>query len=71
MMTETIVIAGGLGSFGSPLPGRLLADGCSVGCLGNLCTGSLANVAHVTGNPAFRVVRYSTTGIRLAGWPAR
>src|SRR5579862_7659783 len=54
---ETIVITGGAGFLGSHLSERLLADGCSVVCLDNFCTGTPENVAHLLENPAFRLVR--------------
>lgn len=61
-MPETIVITGGAGFLGSHLCERLLADGYPVVCLDNFCTGTSANVAHLIGNPAFRLVRYDVTG---------
>ena len=56
-MTERVVITGGAGFLGSHLSERLLADGCSVVCLDNFCTGTPENVAHLLENPAFRLVR--------------
>ena len=56
-MTERVVITGGAGFLGSHLSERFLADGCSVVCLDNFCTGTPQNVAHLLENPAFRLVR--------------
>ena len=56
-MTERVVITGGAGFLGSHLSERFLADGCSVVCLDNFCTGTPENVAHLLENPAFRLVR--------------
>jgi dTDP-glucose 4,6-dehydratase len=58
---ETIVITGGAGFLGSHLSERLLAEGCSVICLDNFCTGTPENVARLVENPAFRLVRYDVT----------
>jgi dTDP-glucose 4,6-dehydratase len=60
-MAETVVITGGAGFLGSHLAQRLLADGCSVTCVDNFCTGTHANVAHMMMNPAFRLVRYDVS----------
>ena len=56
-MIERVVITGGAGFLGSHLSERLLADGCSVVCLDNFCTGTPENVAHLLENPAFHLVR--------------
>ena len=68
-MAETIVITGGAGFLGSHLSERLLAEGCSVVCLDNFCTGTPANVAHLTEDPAFRLVRYDITEYLYVGGP--
>ena len=47
------VVTGGAGFLGSHLCDRLLARGTEVLVLDNLLTGSLDNVAHLLGNPAF------------------
>jgi dTDP-glucose 4,6-dehydratase len=54
---ERVVITGGAGFLGSHLSERFLADGCSVVCLDNFCTGTPENVAHLLENRAFRLVR--------------
>jgi dTDP-glucose 4,6-dehydratase len=69
LMGETIVITGGAGFLGSHLSERLLADGCTVICLDNFCTGTPANVAHLIENPAFRLVRYDVTEYLYVGGP--
>ena len=66
---ETIVITGGAGFLGSHLSERLLADGCSVICLDNFCTGTPANVAHLIENPRFRLMRYDVTEYLYVGGP--
>lgn len=60
-MAETIVITGGAGFVGSHLSERLVAEGCSVVCLDDFCTGTPANVAHLSDNPAFRLIRCDVT----------
>jgi dTDP-glucose 4,6-dehydratase len=69
LMAETIVITGGAGFLGSHLSERLLADGCSVICLDNFCTGTPTNVAHLIEHPAFRLVRYDVTEYVYVGGP--
>lgn len=68
-MSETVVITGGAGFLGSHLSERLLADGCRVICLDNFCTGTPDNVAHLTGNPAFRLIKYDVSGYLHVGEP--
>jgi len=48
------LIAGGAGFIGSHLCERLVSDGHEVTCLDNLCTGTLENLAGLTGNPRFK-----------------
>jgi dTDP-glucose 4,6-dehydratase len=66
---DTIVITGGAGFLGSHLCERLLADGCTVICLDNFCTGAPANVAHLIENPRFRLIRYDVTEYLYVGGP--
>jgi dTDP-glucose 4,6-dehydratase len=68
-MSETVVITGGAGFLGSHLSQRLLADGCRVICLDNFCTGTPDNVAHLTENPAFRLIRYDVSSYLHVGEP--
>jgi dTDP-glucose 4,6-dehydratase len=56
-----IVLAGAAGFIGSHLTDRLLADGHEVIGLDNLITGSLANLAHLEGNPRFHFLRHDIT----------
>ncbi|MDN5747867.1 MAG: SDR family oxidoreductase [Pseudonocardia sp.] len=55
------VVTGGAGFLGSHLSERLLAEGYSVLCLDNFCTGSAANVAHLTEMGPFRLIRADVT----------
>lgn len=56
-----VVITGGAGFLGSHLCTELLARGSEVVCLDNFLTGAPANVAHLLGDPAFRLVRCDVT----------
>ncbi|MDQ3987841.1 MAG: SDR family oxidoreductase [Actinomycetota bacterium] len=55
------VVTGGAGFLGSHLCERLLSEGYSVLCLDNFCTGSPANVAHLTEVGPFRLIRADVT----------
>src|SRR5260370_41047152 len=66
---ETLVSTGGAGFLGSHLSARLIADGCSVTCLDNFCTGTPANVAHLIENPRFQLMRYAVTEYLYVGGP--
>lgn len=53
-----ILVTGGAGFIGSHLCDRLVTDGHEVICLDNFYTGSKRNIAHLTGNPQFELVRH-------------
>ncbi len=57
MTRRRAVVTGGAGFLGSHLCERLLAEGLEVICLDNFVTGTPANVEHLIGSDAFRVVR--------------
>jgi dTDP-glucose 4,6-dehydratase len=59
-MTRTVV-TGGAGFLGSHLCERLLADGSDVIAIDNFLTGTPANVAHLTDNPRFRLLKADIT----------
>ena len=62
------VVTGGAGFLGSHLCDRLLAEGWDVLALDNLITGMESNVAHLQGNPRFRMARADVTRyIEVAG----
>jgi dTDP-glucose 4,6-dehydratase len=58
---ERAVVTGGAGFLGSHLCERLVAAGTQVECLDNFLTGNPANVAHLIGNPLFRLHRCDVT----------
>jgi UDP-glucuronate decarboxylase len=53
-----ILVTGGAGFLGSHLCERLLADGNEVICLDNFFTGSKQNIATLSANPNFELVRH-------------
>jgi nucleoside-diphosphate-sugar epimerase len=55
------LVAGGAGFLGSHLCDRLLAEGASVICVDNLCTGSRANIAHLLDRPDFTFIEHDVT----------
>ena len=62
-----VVITGAAGFIGSHLSETLLAQGHSVVGIDNLCTGDLANIAHLSGKD-FEFIRYDVTNyINVAG----
>jgi len=56
-----IVVSGAAGFIGSHLCDRLLAEGHAVEALDNFLTGSRRNVAHLAGNPRFRLAEVDIT----------
>ena len=50
-----------MGFLGSHICDRLIKEGIEVICLDNLLTGNEENVAHLIGNPLFKVIRYDVT----------
>ncbi|MDR1058746.1 MAG: GDP-mannose 4,6-dehydratase, partial [Treponema sp.] len=55
------LVTGGAGFLGSHLCERLIREGCDVVCLDNFFTGQKRNIAHLTGNPYFELVRHDVT----------
>ncbi|TDD28288.1 SDR family oxidoreductase [Kribbella turkmenica] len=55
------VVTGGAGFIGSHLCERLLDEDYEVLCLDNFLTGRPENVAHLTGDPGFRLIRCDVT----------
>ena len=70
-----IVVTGGAGFIGSHLCDALLAQGHNVTAIDNFITGNRANIAHLGGHPAFRLVEhdicrpFDTPEIEAAGRP--
>lgn len=58
---KRILVTGGAGFLGSHLCERLLREGNEVLCLDNFFTGRKQNVAHLTGNPYFEIIRHDVT----------
>ncbi|MBN1259846.1 MAG: SDR family oxidoreductase [Anaerolineae bacterium] len=56
-----ILITGGAGFIGSHLCDRYLADGHDVIAMDNLSTGSVANIAHLSGHPRFHFIKHDVT----------
>jgi len=53
-----VLVTGGAGFIGSHLCERLLKDGHHVLCVDNFFTGSRDNVAHLLGQPSFRMIEH-------------
>jgi dTDP-glucose 4,6-dehydratase len=58
---ERVVVTGGAGFLGSHLCAHLVGRGIEVVALDNLVTGSLDNLAHLMGNPAFSLREQDVT----------
>jgi dTDP-glucose 4,6-dehydratase len=55
------VVTGGAGFLGSHLCEQLLRQGTGVICLDNFLTGAPANIAHLLGEPRFRLIKCDVT----------
>lgn len=60
-MGKRVLVTGGAGFLGSHLCDRLIADGNQVICVDNFQTGSRDNVAHLSNNPNFELIRHDVT----------
>jgi len=61
MSRPRALITGGAGFLGSHLCDRFLAEGYEVFCMDNLITGDLANIEHLTTEPAFHFIDQDVT----------
>jgi len=57
---QRVLITGGAGFIGSHLAEALVTEGKEVFVMDDLSTGSLANIAHLRGNPSFHFTKGST-----------
>lgn len=57
MKSQRILVTGSAGFLGSHLCDALLAEGHSVVGIDNLCTGNLANLAHLNGQSSFELIQ--------------
>ncbi len=55
------VVTGGAGFLGSHLTDRLLAEGHRVIAIDNLITGSVDNIAHLSGNENYRFIKHNVS----------
>jgi len=55
---KRILVTGGTGFLGSHLCERLLSDGHEILCVDNFYTGCKENIAHLSVNPYFEVIRH-------------
>lgn len=58
---ERVLVTGGAGFLGSHLCERLLAQGHDIICADNFFTGTKANIAHLTTQPRFEMLRHDVT----------
>ncbi len=58
---KRVLVTGGAGFIGSHLCARLLEQGHSVLCVDNFFTGTRNNIAGLTGNPNFELMRHDVT----------
>jgi dTDP-glucose 4,6-dehydratase len=61
MKQKKIIVTGAAGFLGSHLTDALLAQGHSVLGIDNLCTGNMANLAHLAGEPRFTFLNQDIT----------
>ena len=61
MNPKKIIVTGAAGFLGSHLTDALLAQGHSILGIDNLCTGNLANLAHLAGEPRFTFLNQDIT----------
>ena len=61
MKPTKIIVTGAAGFLGSHLTDALLAQGHSILGIDNLCTGNLANLAHLAGEPRFTFLNQDIT----------
>ena len=61
MQSRRILVTGGAGFLGSHLADRLIAEGHEVLCVDNFYTGRRQNVAHLSSNPRFELMRHDVT----------
>jgi dTDP-glucose 4,6-dehydratase len=66
---KTAVVTGGAGFLGSHLADRLITEGYRVVAIDNLITGSHDNIAHLAGNPDFRLIRQDVSGFIFVPGP--
>lgn len=58
---KRVLVTGGAGFLGSHLCERLLSDGADVLCVDNFYSGMRDNVAHLTENPRFELMRHDVS----------
>ncbi|MGB2601804.1 MAG: UDP-glucuronic acid decarboxylase family protein [Candidatus Omnitrophota bacterium] len=56
-----ILLTGGAGFIGSHLSEKLLGEGHQVVCMDNLITGSVENIAHLSGNKDFEFIKHDVS----------
>jgi UDP-glucuronate decarboxylase len=61
MVTRRVLVTGGSGFIGSHLCRRLLAEGHEVLAVDNFCSGQRANVADLSADPNFELLRHDIT----------
>ena len=59
--SKRVLVTGGAGFIGSHLCERLLSQGHEVLCVDNFYTGLRHNIAHLSQNPRFELLRHDIT----------